>query len=130
MNEYSIVRNSGRKENRYEYGIEINPDSAIFKGHFPEGPVSPGLCGISIVTKCFSDILGQRLEFVSIDRCRFFSAIRPAERKPLIVDMALSDMGGGMYYVTAEVADDSRVLIELSGCLAATDYLQYDTILS
>jgi len=123
LDEYYIIREKGVREDHYEYGIELNPDSAIFKGHFPGNPVSPGVCGIRIVAECSSEILGQRLEFVSIDKCRFFSIIRPDENRFLIADITVKETKHGFYFVKAEITDSREVLIEMTGYLATMDYL-------
>ncbi len=130
LDEYYIIRDRESCENHYEYGIELNPDSDIFKGHFPGNPISPGVCGIRIVAECSSEILGQRLEFVSIDKCRFFSVIRPDENRYLVADITVKEMKDGLYFVKAEVTDSKEVLIEMTGCLATMDYLLCNTISS
>ncbi|MEP7278535.1 MAG: 3-hydroxyacyl-ACP dehydratase, partial [Bacteroidota bacterium] len=41
--------------------LKINPDHAIFKGHFPGQPVVPGVCMMQIVKELMETGTGRRL---------------------------------------------------------------------
>ena len=116
---YYIIKDKGNMCNHYEYLIELNPDSEIFKLRFDVNPMSPGACNVKLVTECVSEIIGRKAEFETIDRCRFFSIIKPDEKRSLIIDVSLSPIGEDKYTVSAEIADDENVVVELSGRMMA-----------
>jgi 3-hydroxyacyl-[acyl-carrier-protein] dehydratase len=57
--------------------VLLNPDHAIFRGHFPDKPVLPGVCSMMIVRECASLIAGRPLRYASVRECKFLAAITP-----------------------------------------------------
>lgn len=64
----------------------VNPDRAIFRGHFPEEPVLPGVYTVEIMAQT-SDILilscpryaGKTPLFIGIDKVKFRTKIKPGD---------------------------------------------------
>lgn len=76
------IADCGKQEDNWVFEAEINPEHAVFKGHFPGNPVMPGVCTLRIVRECVSSALGYPVLFCSIRSCKFLSAVVPlAEEK-------------------------------------------------
>lgn len=61
------------------YTVEFIPDSVIYQAHFPEQPVTPGVCIIQIAAELLSIHLQQDVELRSISNAKFLSVINPVE---------------------------------------------------
>lgn len=122
-NYFTINRKSGI-ENVDIYDVELNPDSEIYKGHFPGEPVSPGVCSIGMIVACASRSIGSPLEIRKISRCRFLSVISPQNRQDLRIRIELTDAiladekQGKMYQIEASIKYKELVCLSLKGELA------------
>lgn len=61
------------------YTVEFIPGSVIYQAHFPEQPVTPGVCIIQIAAELLSIHLKQDVELRSISNAKFLSVINPVE---------------------------------------------------
>ncbi|WP_352421368.1 hypothetical protein [Proteiniphilum sp.] len=122
-NYFTINRKSGI-ENVDIYDVELNPDSEIYRGHFPGEPVSPGVCSIGMIVACASRSIGSPLEIRKISRCRFLSVISPQNRQDLRIRIELTDAiladekQGKMYQIEASIKYKELVCLSLKGELA------------
>ncbi|WP_294081066.1 hypothetical protein [Proteiniphilum sp. UBA5384] len=122
-NYFTINRKSGI-ENADIYDVELNPDSEIYRGHFPGEPVSPGVCSIGMIVACASRSIGSPLEIRKISRCRFLSVISPQNRQDLRIRIELTDAiladekQGKMYQIEASIKYKELVCLSLKGELA------------
>jgi 3-hydroxyacyl-[acyl-carrier-protein] dehydratase len=66
---------ANRKDRRF--GIELIPDSIIYKAHFPERPITPGVCIIQIVGELLADLLGANVQLLSVGNAKFINVIEP-----------------------------------------------------
>ncbi len=57
--------------------IELKPDCFIYDSHFPELPITPGVCIIQIATELICGLMGFDLELDSIANAKFLAVINP-----------------------------------------------------
>ena len=58
---YSIEKLEKTDEGKYMASIFLNSAHAIFKGHFPGNPVTPGVCMMQIIKELTQKILESSL---------------------------------------------------------------------
>lgn len=46
---YTLEQLTETGANKHEATIDINPAHEVFKGHFPDNPVMPGVCMMQII---------------------------------------------------------------------------------
>lgn len=65
------------QDNCYTYRI----DSAlpVFKGHFPDNPLLPGVCQLGLCADAVSRQLRRSVEIDTVSRCKFMAPIRPGQ---------------------------------------------------
>lgn len=88
----------------------VNPEREIFKGHFPEEPVLPGVYTVEIMAQT-ADILilsteryaGKIPLFIGIDKVRFLSKIKPADTLEIRAEFAAEKAEKGIVTCRAEV---------------------------
>ena len=59
------------------YGIVLDEKSFIYKAHFPDEPVTPGVCIIQIAKELMEDHLKQPLDIKTIKNVKFLNVISP-----------------------------------------------------
>lgn len=88
----------------------VDPEREIFKGHFPEDPVLPGVYTVEIMAQT-ADILilscpryaGKTPLFLGIDRARFLSKIKPGDTLEIHAEFAEEKREKGVVTCRAEV---------------------------
>ncbi len=72
--------------------VKINSGHEIFKGHFPEAPVLPGVCMLEIIKECLLKTIGKPLKYDFIKSCKFVSVIDPRLHQSLQVHFTLTNL--------------------------------------
>ena len=49
LDTYFTIKNHNRIEDTDVIDVELNPQHPVYKGHFPDMPVAPGVCNIQII---------------------------------------------------------------------------------
>lgn len=89
---YSIVSRSDF-DGGAEFAVRLNPGCEVFRGHFPDYPILPGVCSVQIVRECAEAYAGRKLAIRRVRLCRFTSPIRPDEVTDLQVRLTLDAAG-------------------------------------
>ncbi|HLS96493.1 3-hydroxyacyl-[acyl-carrier-protein] dehydratase [Sphingobacterium allocomposti] len=73
----------------YRAAIRLNADHAIFRGHFPGNPVTPGVCMMQIIKDLCEAILNKPLFLLRSSNVKFMALINPLEHPLLTLDLEL-----------------------------------------
>lgn len=74
--------------------IEINKDHDIFKGHFPDNPVMPGVCMMQIIKEIVESVLGVKLFMEKCVNVKFMALINPEINAVLDLELQISEDEG------------------------------------
>ena len=80
---YKVIKIEKPEENSYNVEVELNPEHEIYEGHFPEQPVVPGVCTLTIIRESLTKVLGKEVIFESIKECKYISALIPEKNLKL-----------------------------------------------
>lgn len=98
------------------YEIEFNPDSLIYKAHFPELPVTPGVCSVQIAGELLEENTGKKMVLKEVVNAKFLAVINPCENR--IVTYSLKkvtfDNDAGICKLSAIVEHDGKTFAKLS----------------
>ena len=100
------------------FTIELNPDCFIYKAHFPELPITPGVCIIQVAKELFSELCGATLDLESVSNAKFLSVINPEVTSKLTYSfnkVTISE-DSSQYKVSVVVADEKTTYTKLSLC--------------
>jgi len=71
--------------------IKLNKDHAIFKGHFPGNPVTPGVCMMQIVKELAEEFTEKKLFLKSASNVKFMAIINPFETPDLKLQLDITE---------------------------------------
>lgn len=110
-NLYHVV---GQDDNRFL--IALDQESIIYKAHFPEQPVTPGVCIIQIATELLGQLLNHEVEIKEVVNAKFLSVINPAETKAVTYTFSKMsiDESGDSVKVAVVISSDKTVFAKLS----------------
>jgi 3-hydroxyacyl-[acyl-carrier-protein] dehydratase len=80
---YKVLELKKMSENQILAIIEINREHDIYKGHFPNQPIVPGVCQIQIVKELLEELIGKKLQMTHGDNIKFTGMIIP-DQTPVV----------------------------------------------
>ncbi len=75
------------KNNVIEAIVELDVTHNIFKGHFPQQPVLPGVCMMQMVREIFETFFGKKLQLVKADDIRYTAMVDLTKNAHLIFQL-------------------------------------------
>ena len=88
------IEESIRTGNSITVCILLNPEHDIFKAHFPENPIMPGVMLIQIGRDLLSDILNLHLRLQSAKNIKFLSIINPVINPRVYFHIDFTEVNG------------------------------------
>jgi len=99
LNDYLYYVSASHFENGRGSGvISLNPECAVYSGHFAGMPVTPGACLTKIAEELISGSC-RELRLCSIKEMKFLSIIIPDQSKEIKYEFSLSDPCSGLIRV-------------------------------
>jgi len=87
--------------NKITARVVLNPDSDIFKGHFPGQPILPGVCSVQMLGEILSGVLGGGVFINEIASCKYLKTVDPLKERNLTVEMDYVRDGGIVKFTAA-----------------------------
>ena len=82
------------KDNHVNAEIVIDKDHEIFKGHFPDNPVMPGVCMIQIIKELTEKALDLTLFMEKSRNIKFMALINPNINSNLKLELTITEEDG------------------------------------
>lgn len=79
LNDFFYIVNSEESTAGLKIRIRLNPDHAIFAGHFPGNPVTPGVMELQIVKELLEQKHARQLQMLSMPRCKYLNILNPVQ---------------------------------------------------
>ena len=77
--------------NTYTAQVVFNPEHIIYKAHFPNRPITPGVILLQISHHCAEQILRQKIEIKTIKMIKFTNYIIPQTNKIISFHIQITD---------------------------------------
>lgn len=61
------------------YAFEVEPEHAVFEGHFPDQPILPGVVQVDWAIRLGMESFGPFGAFLSLEHLKFQAIIQPSE---------------------------------------------------
>lgn len=112
-NLYKII-----SENKDEklYRLELISDCMIYRAHFPEQPITPGVCIIQIVSELLTELYSSAFELISVSNAKYLAVINPQDTPKLTYTFkkVIFDEESSKVKVSVLVTDEDVVFTKLS----------------
>ena len=115
-NFYTEIASTYTSENSHTFNstIELNPDHEIYKGHFPQIPVAPGVCLIQAIKEILMTKLQKKLTLTEGSNIKFLILINPKETKQFQVDFTIKRTDHFLD-VSANYTNDAKIFLKFKG---------------
>ncbi|WP_088653247.1 hotdog family protein [Geofilum rhodophaeum] len=102
-------------ETHLEAKVVFNATHPLYRGHFPQAPVTPGVCQMLLVADLLSEVLQRPVELEHARDVKFLSMHNPEEDKVLVVKIKFGKQEGEVLAVNAEILVEQRKVLKLNG---------------
>ncbi|MDR1336648.1 MAG: beta-hydroxyacyl-ACP dehydratase [Tannerella sp.] len=89
LTDYYTVNSQRTEGDTSVFEVSLNPASAVYRGHFPDMPVAPGVCNIQMIKECVERLTGRALRMNCLVRCRLTTLLTPQQHPDLQVRIQL-----------------------------------------
>lgn len=95
--------------------IELNKKHDIFKGHFPEQPIVPGVAQILMIKEIICNCLELDLQLISSKSIKFLAMLNPNEISTINVEIKYTKEEKNTYKVNARLHNKEHKFLKLKG---------------
>lgn len=103
------------------FTVAILPDCDVYKGHFPNDPVCPGVCNIETIKECAMVLTGKELRIKTIKQCRLTAIATPSVCPEVTVNVTATPSNDNTYTVLATIKDNAQTYMEYKGTMEYQD---------
>jgi 3-hydroxyacyl-[acyl-carrier-protein] dehydratase len=73
------IKSQHISENKAGFRVALHAENFIYKAHFPNNPITPGVCLIQMVVELFSIVQGADFSIKTLKNVKFTAPISPLE---------------------------------------------------
>ena len=92
-NLYKIL-SRGTIAEKESFIIVLNPSCLIYAAHFPNMPITPGVCIIQMVEELLGELTKSSQQLIKIKNAKFLSVLKPEEQKVIVTFSPLREENG------------------------------------
>lgn len=96
---YKILTVESISDSQHVASILINEKHIVFKGHFPDNPIMPGVCMMQIIKELTEQIIGDSLMMQKLIDVKFTALINPFLNPELRLELDITTTDTGLIKV-------------------------------
>jgi len=112
--DFFIVKNFCQTASGMDYAIELNPKHTIFGAHFPNNPITPGVCIIQIVKELSEDMLKCELFLKEAKNIKFLNVIDPLKNPDITFSISIASESEEEHKINTVVYTHDQQFAKLS----------------
>jgi len=112
---YYTIKNQQTTESATLFDVMLLPECDIYKGHFPDMPVAPGVCNIQMIKECVERVAGKPLLLESMTKCKFITMITPEQHQRLQIRIVSTESEENRLKVSATIGCDDTDYVIFKG---------------
>lgn len=103
--------------------IKLNPLHPIFKGHFPDNPILPGVCMMQMVKEVAEAYTSKKIRLLLAQDLKFLSVIHPAENTMIRMELKIN-VEDERIRIVAQLLDNATVFFKFKGTFDLIDHAE------
>ncbi|MGB6084357.1 3-hydroxyacyl-ACP dehydratase [Moheibacter sp.] len=115
LNDFYTILDSNSTETGISVLVKIDKEHSIFDGHFPNHPVTPGVCTMQIIKELSENHLEKNLLLKTARNVKFMAIINPEENDEVKFDLSFEPLGEGEISIKATVFLDENPALKFGG---------------
>lgn len=111
---FYTIKAASKEDNVFSYSIKLNKDHAIFSGHFPGNPVTPGVVQMEIIKELVRESLPKPIKLDSMSNCKFLAILNPETVDEVEVILYLTENDNGQFKLNAVIQNSNAIFLKMS----------------
>ena len=107
------IKQTNESGNSLGFAVSINSEHEVFKGHFPQQPVVPGVFALQMIKECLEGSRNKKYRYCELMNGKFSCPIFPEPNKDILIECELTDP----LLLKATVRSEDTVYISLKAKL-------------
>lgn len=95
------------------FRLRLNASHPIYRGHFPDNPVTPGVCSMEIFKELVQHSFPGCGRLAEVKSVKFLNFINPLNTPELTADIQLLEIAGGMWRVRGVLCADNKPAVKI-----------------
>ncbi len=117
-NQLYTIQSLEYQDNKIESEIKLMKSHPIFKGHFPDVPVLPGVTMMQMVKEQVEIAENKVFIIESAGQLKFLQMLNPENIDTVCWEIIVKEMEDGIYKVKAQMFKEDLVFFKMTGKLA------------
>ena len=113
-NDFFTIQKSEPTASGASFLVRLNPESVIYKAHFPGRPITPGVCIVEMAVELLEEQLQHSFSVQMIKNLKFLAVISPEEVQEIIYDLKISNDDNGLIKTQVVVSASDKVYAKLT----------------
>ena len=101
--------------NTIHASIQLNKNHAVFNGHFPGNPVTPGVCMIQTIKEITQNFISSPLFLQNISNVKFTALINPNINPKLILELSIIEENNTVKVKNITKFTDGTIALKCNG---------------
>jgi len=76
---FFTIKNQNITDGKAEFRVNLNAENFVYQAHFPNNPITPGVCLIQMAVELFSLLKGANFSIKALKNVKFTASINPLE---------------------------------------------------
>ena len=86
VDDFFKIKQVEENGNSARFTVSIYSGHEIFKGHFPQQPVVPGVFALQMIKECFESLNNKKYNYCELTNCKFSNPIFPEHDKDFQIE--------------------------------------------
>lgn len=114
LNDLFTIVSDQEQPTGHDYTIALNPEHFIYQAHFPDEPITPGVCIMQIAQELLQETVGEALVVEMVKNVKFLRIISPLEVNELCYSLRKITAEDDLRKVQVQVSQGDNVYAKLS----------------
>jgi len=115
--DFYTVQQFNASENQIFAKLLLNKEHKIYKGHFPDQPVVPGVVQLQIVREMVGKATGKEMFLDEIGSAKYLNMINPLLFEKIDIEINFQRVGADGFKIDARILNDNMIFLKLKAHL-------------
>ena len=116
---YTLLSFDAAPSNTVKASLRLNKNHPIFAGHFPDQPVTPGVCMMQIIKELGEKWADTPLQLKKARNVKFMAIINPYENAEISIELQFEEVTDGLS-IKSTTSFAQTVALKFSGVFQKT----------
>ncbi len=110
---YTFLSKETISENTFSANIILNEEHDIFKGHFPDNPILPGVCMLQMIKDLLEDRLQKSIQLHLVTNVKLLAVVDPKQNPELTVKINCEIIDKNTYKINGIISCKEVVFLKI-----------------